>query len=70
MAVSLQVPLAAGSVDIVVFCLSLMGVDMIDFVKEAIRVLTPNGIIKVRPVRFNESISQGSFVDTQQLLVD
>jgi len=42
-----QVPLAAGSVDIVVFCLSLMGVNMMDFVKEAIRILTPDGIIKV-----------------------
>lgn len=32
-------PLAAGSVDVVVFCLSLMGTNLKDFVTEANRIL-------------------------------
>lgn len=46
-----HVPLATGSVDIVIFCLSLMGVNMPDFIKEALRILKINGILKVAEVR-------------------
>lgn len=38
-AASVQVPLADASVGIAVFCLSLMGVNLVDFLAEANRVL-------------------------------
>jgi ribosomal RNA-processing protein 8 len=41
------VPLPSASVDVVVFCLSLMGTNMMDFIQEARRLLVDNGIIKV-----------------------
>lgn len=42
-----HVPLPSGSVHAAVFCLSLMGINMMDFLREASRVLRPNGVIKV-----------------------
>lgn len=45
------VPLPDASVDIVVFCLSLMGTNLNDFLREAHRILRPNGIIKIVEVR-------------------
>ena len=44
-------PLQDQSADIVVFCLSLMGTNIGDFLKEAHRILKPNGIIKIAEVR-------------------
>ena len=46
-----HVPLPAASVHAVVFCLSLMGTNMMDFVREACRVLRPGGVLKVAEVR-------------------
>lgn len=46
-----QLPLGDCSVDIVVFCLSLMGTNIGDFLKEAIRILKPKGIMKIAEVR-------------------
>lgn len=46
-----NVPLQNNSVDIVVFCLSLMGSNISDFLSEAHRILKPNGILKVAEVR-------------------
>lgn len=46
-----HVPLADCSVDIVVFCLSLMGTNIVDFVKEAHRILKPGGTVKIAEVR-------------------
>ena len=46
-----RVPLKDKSVDIVVFCLSLMGTNIIDFLREAYRILRPNGILKIAEVR-------------------
>ncbi|XP_027208185.2 glutamic acid-rich protein [Penaeus vannamei] len=43
-------PLKSGSVDVVVFCLSLMGTNIKDFVTEANRVLKHGGIMKVAEV--------------------
>ena len=46
-----NLPLKDSSVDIVVFCLSLMGTNIGEFLKEAHRVLKPRGIIKIAEVR-------------------
>ncbi|XP_060032942.1 ribosomal RNA-processing protein 8 isoform X1 [Erinaceus europaeus] len=45
-----QVPLEDESVDVVVFCLSLMGTNIRDFLEEANRVLKPGGLLKVAEV--------------------
>eukprot|EP00698_Gefionella_okellyi_P012918 TRINITY_DN3507_c1_g1_i2.p1 TRINITY_DN3507_c1_g1~~TRINITY_DN3507_c1_g1_i2.p1 ORF type:complete len:184 (+),score=43.88 TRINITY_DN3507_c1_g1_i2:317-868(+) len=45
-----SVPLPPTSVDAAVFCLSLMGTDFMDSVKEAHRVLKPNGKLLVAEV--------------------
>ena len=42
-----NVPLPDASVDVVVFCLSLMGTDIASFVAEACRVLRKGGILKI-----------------------
>jgi ribosomal RNA-processing protein 8 len=46
-----NVPLINKSVDIVVFCLALMGTNVGDFVKEAHRLLKPTGILRIAEVR-------------------
>ncbi len=46
-----KLPLPNKSVDIVVFCLALMGVNICDFIKEAHRILKSNGIIRIVEVR-------------------
>ncbi|KAL0209600.1 hypothetical protein RCL1_008438 [Eukaryota sp. TZLM3-RCL] len=45
-----NVPLSDKSVDVVVFCLSLMGTNYIDFIKEASRILKPNGTLLIAEV--------------------
>ncbi|XP_040819887.1 ribosomal RNA-processing protein 8 [Ochotona curzoniae] len=45
-----QVPLQDESVDVAVFCLSLMGTNIRDFLEEANRVLKPGGLLKVAEV--------------------
>ncbi|MBZ3879856.1 Ribosomal RNA-processing protein 8 [Sciurus carolinensis] len=45
-----QVPLEDESVDVAVFCLSLMGTNIRDFLEEANRVLKPGGLLKVAEV--------------------
>ncbi|KAG2456398.1 ARFP2 protein, partial [Polypterus senegalus] len=54
--INFQVPLPDNSVDIVVFCLSLMGTNLCDFLVEANRVLVSNGVLKIAEVasRFND----------------
>jgi ribosomal RNA-processing protein 8 len=46
-----HVPLQDCSVDIVVFCLSLMGTNVYDFIREAYRILRPQGLIRIAEVR-------------------
>ena len=46
-----NVPLDDGVVDIAVFCLALMGTNIADFIREAHRVLKPDGLIKIAEVR-------------------
>ncbi|XP_041128479.1 ribosomal RNA-processing protein 8 [Polyodon spathula] len=45
-----NVPLPDGSVDIAVFCLSLMGTNLYDFLVEANRVLVARGLLKIAEV--------------------
>lgn len=45
-----QVPLEEESIDVAVFCLSLMGTNIRDFLEEANRVLKPGGLLKVAEV--------------------
>ncbi|XP_061916393.1 ribosomal RNA-processing protein 8 [Entelurus aequoreus] len=51
-----NVPLKDSSVDIAVFCLSLMGTNLADFIAEANRVLKKGGVLKVAEVasRFDD----------------
>jgi len=46
-----NVPLSSGSVNIAVFCLSLMGTNLVDFLSEAHRVLKPKGVLKIAEVK-------------------
>jgi SAM-dependent methyltransferase len=46
-----NVPLESKSVDVAIFCLSLMGTNLADFLREAHRVLKPKGILKIAEVR-------------------
>lgn len=45
-----KVPLPPKSVDIVIFCLSLMGLNYNDFLKEALRILKFGGLLKIAEV--------------------
>jgi len=46
-----HVPLKDASVDVAVFCLSLMGTNLRDFLKEAFRVLKPGAELIVAEVK-------------------
>jgi ribosomal RNA-processing protein 8 len=46
-----NVPLQDKSVDVCVFCLSLMGTNLADFIREAHRVLKNDGRVKIAEVR-------------------
>jgi ribosomal RNA-processing protein 8 len=46
-----HVPLPDAAVDIVVFCLSLMGTNIGDFLRESHRILKSTGILKIAEVR-------------------
>jgi ribosomal RNA-processing protein 8 len=46
-----RVPLDARTVDVGVFCLSLMGTNLADFIREAHRVLKEDGVLVIAEVR-------------------
>lgn len=46
-----KVPLGNGVVDVAIFCLSLMGTNLADFLREAHRVLKKTGKLKIAEVR-------------------
>ncbi|CAM6129328.1 unnamed protein product [Calypogeia fissa] len=52
-------PLATDSVDVAVFCLSLMGTDYPRFLEEAYRVLKPSGFLLIAEVRSRFDIENG-----------
>jgi len=58
-----KVPLAGKSVDIAVFCLSLMGTNLVDFLTEAHRVIKVDGILKIAEVK-------SRFVDVEKFNAD
>lgn len=45
-----EVPLDNDCVDVVIFCLSLMGINVVDFLVEAHRVLRAGGLMKIAEV--------------------
>lgn len=45
-----NVPIGDGTVDIAVFCLSLMGTNLSDFITEANRILVKGGVLKIAEV--------------------
>ncbi|KAG0004375.1 25S rRNA (adenine645-N1)-methyltransferase [Modicella reniformis] len=45
-----HLPLEDASIDVAIFCLSLMGTDFLKFLKEAYRVLKPKGQLKIAEV--------------------
>lgn len=64
-----NVPLPDESVHVVVFCLALMGTNLEDFVKEALRILKPQGEIWVAEIKSRFDITDKGtdvqrFVDT------
>eukprot|EP00004_Rigifila_ramosa_P020402 TRINITY_DN5295_c0_g1_i2.p1 TRINITY_DN5295_c0_g1~~TRINITY_DN5295_c0_g1_i2.p1 ORF type:complete len:191 (-),score=44.78 TRINITY_DN5295_c0_g1_i2:22-594(-) len=58
-----SLPLPNASVDVAVFCLSLMGTNLVDFLTEAHRILKPNGLLKIAEVvsRFPDDDIRGSY---------
>ncbi|KAL3918855.1 MAG: hypothetical protein SGILL_004046 [Bacillariaceae sp.] len=61
-----NVPLPDKSVDVCVFCLSLMGTNLADFIREAHRVLKDNGRVKIAEVRSRIEYSHSSSQQQQQ----
>ena len=60
-----HLPLEDASVDIVVFCLSLMGTNIRDFIFEAARILKTGGVLKIAELesRFRgEDLSVDKFI--------
>jgi len=61
-----RVPLSSKSVDIAIYCLSLMGTNITDYLKEAYRVLRVGGTLKIAEVSsriINEAIFIKSLTD-------
>ncbi|KAK3599928.1 hypothetical protein CHS0354_012569 [Potamilus streckersoni] len=62
-----RVPLTDSSVDIAVFCLSLMGTNLADYLREAHRVLKNGGILKIAEVK-SRFQNLGAFVKRVKML--
>lgn len=61
-------PLEDESVNVVVFCLALMGTNFLDFIKEAIRILKPNGEIWITEIKSRFVDDTRDFVNTLKTL--
>ncbi|XP_071500033.1 uncharacterized protein [Diadema antillarum] len=62
-----KVPLKPSTLDVAIFCLSLMGTDWIDFVMEANRTLKQGGLLKVAEVA-SRFTSLASFLSVMKTL--
>ena len=62
-----NVPLENESVDVVVFCLSLMGKNFVEFLSESRRILKPEGILIVCEIS-SRIVSEKSFLQIFGLL--
>ena len=58
-----NVPIKDGCVDVGVFSLALMGTNIADFIREAHRVLSPDGILKIAEVRSRFESSTSSVLE-------
>ncbi|KAK9468015.1 methyltransferase-domain-containing protein [Lipomyces arxii] len=54
-----HVPLSDSSVHIVVFCLSLMGTNFLDFIKEAHRIMKPRGQLWIAEIKSRFADAEG-----------
>lgn len=62
-----NVPLESESVDVVIFCLSLMGKNFVEFLSESRRILKPEGILIVCEIS-SRITSKNSFLKIFELL--
>jgi len=62
-----NVPLKDGIVDVGTFVLALMGTNIADFIREAHRVLTPDGVLKIAEVRsrFESTVDEGAATNNE-----
>jgi ribosomal RNA-processing protein 8 len=65
-----RVPLPRSSVDVATFCLSLMGTNLADFIREAHRVLKDTGRVKIAEVRSRFESSGEKGKDDLQEFID
>lgn len=64
-----NVPLPDNSCTIVIFCLSLMGTNFLDFIEEAYRILTPRGELWIAEIKSRFGDGKGDeFVNTLKLM--
>lgn len=64
-----NVPLPDNSCTIVVFCLALMGTNFLDFIKEAYRILAPNGELWIAEIKSRFGDNKGDeFVNALKLM--
>ena len=63
-----QVPLKRASVDVAIFCLSLMGTNLADFIREAHRVLNERGQLKIAEVRSRFETRDGKHDDLKEFI--
>lgn len=64
-----HVPMKDESATIAIFCLSLMGTNFLDFIKEAYRILAPRGELWISEIKSRFSDGRGDeFVETLKLM--
>ena len=61
-----HVPLKNHSIDVVIFCLSLMGVNFMEYLREAHRVLKYHGLLKIAEVTSRFPTGFHDFIKTMQ----
>ncbi len=58
-----KTPLKDGTCDVVIFCLSLMGLNFLEFLQEAYRILKKGGVLKIAEVE-SRFVDVGEFVNS------